>query len=181
MAKGNKKQKNAPTNKRGNAGNTRQAVKNANVTFKGKIKWFDPKKGYGFILTEDGDEIFVHASGIVEGRTYIGLNDNDVVEFSLAKGAKGTLARNVVLLPDEVAVEVDDDDEETEEASEVETTEEVEEEAPADEDAAPDDEENTAEDSNDQAEEADDKSEASDDTPATEVEDDGENDDSPEE
>ena len=60
----------------------------------GKVKWFDSKKGYGFITSEDGKEVFVHFSGIVaEG--FKSLNEGQKVEFEMGNGAKGEQAINV--------------------------------------------------------------------------------------
>ena len=59
----------------------------------GKVKWFDSKKGYGFITCEDGKEVFVHFSGIAaEG--FKSLNENQKVEFELGNGTKGEQAEN---------------------------------------------------------------------------------------
>ena len=57
---------------------------------KGKVKWFDGKKGYGFITGEDGKEVFVHYSGIVKA-----LNEKQEVEYELGEGSKGIQAINV--------------------------------------------------------------------------------------
>ncbi len=60
----------------------------------GKVKWFDSKKGYGFITEENGKEIFVHFSGIVaEG--FKTLEEGQAVTFEVASGAKGEQAVNV--------------------------------------------------------------------------------------
>ena len=60
----------------------------------GKVKWFDGKKGYGFITAENGKEIFVHFSGIVKDG-FKSLNEGQVVEFEIGTVAKGEQAINV--------------------------------------------------------------------------------------
>lgn len=63
----------------------------------GKVKWFDSKKGYGFITEESGKEIFVHFSGIAaEG--FKSLNEGQTVEFEIGAGAKGEQAVNVTVV-----------------------------------------------------------------------------------
>jgi CspA family cold shock protein len=63
---------------------------------KGRVKWFDAKKGYGFITKEDGEDIFVHFSAIqVDG--FKTLKEGDKVEFDVQNGAKGPQAANVRL------------------------------------------------------------------------------------
>ena len=61
----------------------------------GKVKWFNPEKGYGFISREDGDDLFVHYSEIqVEG--YKTLEEDAAVEFDITTGQNGKLkASNV--------------------------------------------------------------------------------------
>ena len=63
----------------------------------GKVKWFDSKKGYGFIIAEDGKEIFVHFSGIVKEGCKA-LNEGQKVEFEIGQGAKGEQAVNVTIV-----------------------------------------------------------------------------------
>jgi CspA family cold shock protein len=61
----------------------------------GTVKWFDGKKGFGFIVPDDGgNELFVHHSDIVmEG--FKDLNDGQAVEFEVGEGEKGPCAQNV--------------------------------------------------------------------------------------
>jgi CspA family cold shock protein len=64
----------------------------------GKVKWFDSKKGYGFILPEDGGEIFVHYTGIIaEG--FKALTEGQIVEFEVGNNEKGVQAVNVTVIP----------------------------------------------------------------------------------
>ncbi len=59
---------------------------------KGKVKWYNVPKGYGFILGEDGTEYFVHFTGLVKGTK---LFENDDVTFDVADTEKGKQAQNV--------------------------------------------------------------------------------------
>ena len=61
----------------------------------GTVKWFNPKKGYGFISTTDGRDIFVHYSNI-SGDGYKSLDQGDTVKFDVVEGEKGLRADNVV-------------------------------------------------------------------------------------
>ncbi len=62
---------------------------------KGKVKWFNSTKGYGFITTEEGKDVFVHFSAIkMDG--YKSLEENEEVEFDVVDGEKGPQAANVV-------------------------------------------------------------------------------------
>jgi len=63
----------------------------------GKVKWFNPRKGYGFIATEDGKDIFVHYASI-SGQGYRTLVEGDSVSFDIVEGEKGLRAENVVQL-----------------------------------------------------------------------------------
>jgi cold shock protein len=60
----------------------------------GKVKWFDPKKGYGFIIGEEGQDVFVHFTCIV-GDGFRALKDGETVAYELTKGDKGYQARKV--------------------------------------------------------------------------------------
>lgn len=61
-----------------------------------KVKWFDGKKGYGFILNPNGGEdVFVHFSAIVSDQAFKVLNQDAEVEFELEKTQKGFQAKNV--------------------------------------------------------------------------------------
>jgi cold shock protein len=65
---------------------------------KGKVKWFDVKKGYGFVTPEDGSkDYFVHFSAI-KSEGYRKLVDGEEVEFEVAMGDKGECASNVIRL-----------------------------------------------------------------------------------
>ncbi len=69
---------------------------------RGVVKWFDAKKGFGFIIhPEGGADIFVHYSQIISERRFKTLRTGQIVEFELHEGPKGLHARNVVPL-DEV-------------------------------------------------------------------------------
>ncbi len=62
---------------------------------KGKIKWFNDSKGYGFIERPDGDDVFVHFSAI-QGSGFKTLAEGQEVEFDVVDGPKGKQAENVV-------------------------------------------------------------------------------------
>lgn len=60
----------------------------------GVVKWFDTKKGYGFISYNDTEEIFVHFTGI-EGDGFKSLKDNQHVQFEIKEGHRGLQATSV--------------------------------------------------------------------------------------
>ena len=64
------------------------------MTNQGTVKWFDPEIGYGFILKEDGLELFVHKAALDGGY----LNEGERVEFEIGEGRKGPIAENVKVL-----------------------------------------------------------------------------------
>lgn len=66
-------------------------------TMNGKVKWFDSKKGYGFIIDEEGKEIFVHFTGIIK-EGFKSLKEEQLVEFEIGNGDKGEQAINVKVI-----------------------------------------------------------------------------------
>ena len=64
---------------------------------KGKVKWFNESKGYGFIRQEDGTEIFVHYSAI-GGDGFKTLTEGDDVEYEVVTTDKGLQASNVKIM-----------------------------------------------------------------------------------
>ena len=60
----------------------------------GTVKWFSPKKGYGFITMDDGQDVFVHYSAI-SGQGFRSLEEGEKVEFEVTQGPKGLQAANV--------------------------------------------------------------------------------------
>ena len=75
----------------------------------GIVKWFDNKKGYGFISYDDTEEIFVHFTAIEE-EGFKTLEENQVVEFEIIEGNRGTQAAHVkavFTLPNPVYIDLD--------------------------------------------------------------------------
>ena len=60
----------------------------------GTVKWFDEKKGYGFIQQDDGNDVFVHYTSIL-GTGFKSLNEGERVTFEVEMGDKGPVAKNV--------------------------------------------------------------------------------------
>ncbi|MDW7738557.1 MAG: cold-shock protein [Bacillota bacterium] len=63
----------------------------------GKVKWFNPDKGYGFIETEEGKDVFVHFSAI-QSEGFKTLEEGQAVEFEVVEGERGSQAANVIAL-----------------------------------------------------------------------------------
>ena len=62
---------------------------------KGTVKWFNAKKGFGFISDENGNDVFVHFSAI-NGEGFKSLEEGQAVSYDLTEGARGMQAANVV-------------------------------------------------------------------------------------
>jgi cold shock protein len=60
----------------------------------GVVKWFSPKKGYGFLTMDDGQEVFVHYTAI-DGNGFRSLEQGEQVQFDVAQGPKGLQAAKV--------------------------------------------------------------------------------------
>ncbi len=63
---------------------------------KGKVKWFNSEKGFGFIEREGGDDVFVHFSAI-KMNGYKSLEEGQAVEFDIVNGQRGPQAENVTI------------------------------------------------------------------------------------
>ena len=67
------------------------------MRMQGRVKWFDPRKGYGFIERDDGEDVFVHYSE-VNMKGFKTLEDGELVEFEIAHTDRGPQAENVTRL-----------------------------------------------------------------------------------
>ena len=67
------------------------------MVYTGNVKWFDEKKGYGFIEREDGDDVFVHFSALQQ-EGFKTLEEGQEVEFEIVEGDRGPQAENVDLI-----------------------------------------------------------------------------------
>lgn len=66
---------------------------------RGHVKWFNEKKGFGFIVGSSGEDIFVHYKDIdVKGDGFKTLQENEAVSFLLEKGPKGLKAQDVLAI-----------------------------------------------------------------------------------
>jgi CspA family cold shock protein len=71
-----------------------EVVQEFKVMAQGTVKWFNNKRGWGFIVKEDGDDIFVHYSAI-KGDGFKSLTEGQLVQFEIEEGSNGPAAANV--------------------------------------------------------------------------------------
>jgi CspA family cold shock protein len=71
----------------------------------GPVKWFDSKKGFGFIVGPEGQDVFVHFS-VIEGDGFRSLKDGEMVDYEITKGSKGLSAQHVKRVAAPVALKV---------------------------------------------------------------------------
>lgn len=69
---------------------------------KGTVKWFDPKKGFGFVLNDDGEDVFVHYTSI-DGDGFRCLRNGQVVEYEQFDSGKGLQGKNVQIMETQAA------------------------------------------------------------------------------
>jgi CspA family cold shock protein len=70
----------------------------------GTVKWYDKKKGYGFILSDDGGDVFVHYTDF-SSPSLRSLSDGEEVIFEITPGEKGARAQNVALKSEKTAID----------------------------------------------------------------------------
>ena len=78
------------------------------MSLRGPVKWFDAKKGFGFIVGPDGKDVFVHYTHI-EGDGFRTLRDGEIVTYELTEGDKGYQARQVEPVADDANTDADTD------------------------------------------------------------------------
>jgi len=66
---------------------------------KGTVKWFDPKKGFGFVINDQGEDVFVHYTSI-NGEGFRCLRNGQIVEYEEISSQKGLQGRNVQVIED---------------------------------------------------------------------------------
>lgn len=69
---------------------------NIKIMTEGKVKWYNEAKGFGFIETENSEDIFVHHSSL--DTPHAGLNQGDSVSFEITEGEKGFIAKKVKVM-----------------------------------------------------------------------------------
>lgn len=62
---------------------------------RGRVKWFDNAKGFGFLALDDGREVFIHFKALAEERGFRALRPGEIVECEVAEGDRGPRAANV--------------------------------------------------------------------------------------
>ena len=72
---------------------------------KGTVKWFDPKKGFGFVLNNEGEDVFIHYTSI-GGDGFRCLRNGQVVEYEEVAGDKGLQGKDVTILEVEASTDV---------------------------------------------------------------------------
>ncbi len=76
----------------------RSSISGENNMASGKVKWFDNKKGFGFIAQDSGQDVFVHHTSII-GSGFKTLNEGEMVNFEVVSSDKGPKAQNVQRVP----------------------------------------------------------------------------------